>query len=421
MMLSLYNIAVTLATPLVALWLILDTRRRPLLARFRPHHPNFHAPPLWVHACSVGELTTARPIIKALYHRYPNTPILLTVSTPTAKKLAGEMDLPAKLTWFPFDNPLVVRRFISHLRPKILILIETELWPSIIAQTHASGAPILLVNGRLSDAHISSYQKFSPIFRPTIQRITAAGMQNQAYADRLQSLGATADRLTITGNIKFDSAPARLSDGERATMRAALQIEPNAPVLVFGSTRPGDEALAAQCWRDLKPQVPGLVLIVAPRHLERLAEARQPFHDAPLFMRSQYDSEASKAPQDGRVIFLDTHGELSRIYAIANIAIVGGSFYPGVDGHNPIEPAAQGVPTLFGPYMRNFQDPANALLESGGALQVDAPEDLSGRLESLLTDADAQTRLGENAIQCVQANQGALQRTLALIENALSP
>ena len=419
MMLSLYKIVVTLATPFVALWLAMSARRRPLLARFRPLPAlNFDTPPIWVHACSVGEVNTARPILEALQRRWPETPRLITVSTPAAMALAQDIQLPAHAAWFPFDNPFLVGRFLRRLRPKALLLIETELWPCVITQTRASGAPVLLVNGRLSDTRAASYRRFAAIFRPAIRCITSAGMQNERYAERLRGLGADPARVTITGNTKFDSAPARLRNDERSALRTSLRVPPEAPVLVFGSTRPGDEALAAQCWERLKERLPGLVLILAPRHLERLPEAWEAFKASPLFLRSELDT-AGAGMRDGGVVLLDTHGELSRIYAIATVAVVGGSFYPGVDGHNPIEPAAQGIPAVFGPYMRNFQDAADALLAQDGAVQVGSAGALHSELESLLNDSGARARLGENASRTVLENRGATERTLELIEKAI--
>ena len=418
MMLYLYKIAVTLATPFVALWLAVSARRRPLLARFRPAVFSFDARPIWVHACSVGEVNTARPIVEAVARRWPGSPCLLTVSTPAAMALARDLQLPGHVGWFPFDNPFVVGKFLRRLRPKALVLIETELWPCVIAQTCALGAPVLLVNGRLSDGRAASYRRFAAIFRPAVRCITSAGMQNERYAERLLALGAEPGRVTVTGNSKFDSAPARLSCEERAALRTALQIPPEAPVLVFGSTRPGDEALAAQCWEGLRGRVPGLVLIVAPRHLERLSEARDAFRGTAVLLRSDLDG-APGSMSDGGVILLDTHGELGRIYAIATVAVVGGSFYPGVDGHNPIEPAAQGVPTVFGPYMRNFPDAAEALLAQNGAVQSTSADALCGVLESLLDDCDARARLGESASRVVLENRGATERTLELIEKAI--
>ena len=419
MILSLYKIAITVATPFVALWLAMSARRRPLLARFRtPPTLNFDTPPIWVHACSVGEVNTARPILEALQRRWPETPRLITVSTPAAMALVQDSRLPAHAAWFPFDNPFLVSKFLYRLRPKALLLIETELWPCVITQTRATGAPVILVNGRLSDTRAASYRRFAAFFRPAIRRITSAGMQNERYAERLLRLGADPASVKVTGNTKFDSVPARLSGEERATLRTALRIPPEAPVLVFGSTRPGDEALAAQCWERLQARLPGLVLIVAPRHLERLPEAREAFKGPPPILRSELDT-AGAGISNGGVILLDTHGELSRIYAIATVAVVGGSFYPGVDGHNPIEPAAQGIPTVFGPYMRNFQDAADALLAQDGAVRVDSAGALHTELKSLLNDSNARARLGENASRTVLENRGATERTLELIEKAL--
>jgi len=418
MMLTLYKAALTLAAPVVAAVFALDPKRRALLTRFRPPRPTLKSSPIWVHACSVGEVNTARPLLEALRRHQPDTELLLTVSTPTGMELAQSAKLPATIAWFPLDHPLVVRRFVRHIQPRALVLVETELWPCVITRVCATGAPVVLVNGRLSDAQAAAYSRYSAFLRPAAAALSAAGMQNTAYAERLKALGTPPDRITITGNTKFDSAPARLVPEERATLRRELGIPAAAPVLVFGSTRPGDEELAAECWRDLSPQFPGLTLIVAPRHLERVGDVQAALQGDGAILRSEIPVQASESTA-GRILLLDTHGELGRVYALADIAIVGGSFYPGVDGHNPIEPAAQGVPTVFGPHMRNFQDAANALLQGDGAMEVPSPQTLARELAALLQDLPRREALGTSAHYCIEENQGATERTLELIERTL--
>lgn len=412
----LYNTALTLAAPAAAAYLA-ATRRRALLGRFRPALPPDGRPhALWVQACSVGEYNTAKPLLQALERHPEAPPLLLTVSTLTAREMATKAP-STPLTWFPFDHPLSVRGFLHRARPRALILMETELWPNILHQCAAANIPVILVNGRLSDRHLPRYRRLRRFIAPMLQSITAAGMQNDEYAARIAELGLPRDRIRITGNIKFDGVTTRVDPARLAELRQQHGFDPGAPILVFGSTRPGDEHLAAQCWQSLLGQIPNLRLIIAPRHADRLAEAVAPFHGEPYLLRSQLIGGRHWAGE--RILFIDTLGELISFYALATVAVVGGSFYPGVNGHNPLEPAGLGIPTVFGPHMRNFIDPARELTIHGGAVQVDTPEALVPELHRLLTGAQARSQLAANAAAAIARNQGALDRTLALIMEVL--
>jgi 3-deoxy-D-manno-octulosonic-acid transferase len=242
-------------------------------------------------------------------------------------------------------------------------------------------------------------------------------MQTQTYAERVIELGATPNRVHVTGNIKFDAAPDRCTEERVQSLRASLKIPKDAPVLVFGSTRPGDEALLASCLEGLLAVNRELRVIVAPRHLDRLDEAASVLSPWPMVRKSEL-AEGREAP-DVRVILLDTLGELSDLYAIADVAVVGGSFSGEVGGHNPIEPAAQDVAVVFGPDMRNFPDAARALVDAGGAVQVPANQ-LAATLDTLLHDADRRRALGERAAEVVEKNRGALERTIELIAPVVS-
>jgi 3-deoxy-D-manno-octulosonic-acid transferase len=407
-----YRAALWPAAPLAAAWMAASARRRPQLARFRPVVPSFNRGPLWVHACSVGEVTTAIPMLRALLERWSGMPVLLTASTPAGLALARR-EAPAPVAWFPLDHPLSVRGFFTRLRPRGLVLVETELWPAVLASAHARRVPVVLVSGRLSDRRARSYRRMAALWRPVVRPIAAAAMQTPVFAERMAALGLDRARIAVTGNIKYDAAPAACTPEERAALRGSLGIAEAAPVLVFGSTRPGDEALAARCWASLSARFPGLRMIVAPRHLDRIGEVRAAFSGVPHVLRSTLAEGA--APGGAPVVLLDTHGELRRVYSVATVAVVCGSFYPGVNGHNPIEPAAQGVAAVFGPHMRNFEDIAAPLIERSGAVQTRSPEELPGTLTALLEDGPRRARIGAAALEVVRLNQGAIARTLDFI------
>ncbi len=417
-----YRAALWPAAPLAAAWLAASARRRPQLARFRPSMPPTNHRPFWVHACSVGEVTTAIPLLRAMLDRWSGVPLVLTVSTPAGLALARR-EAPVPVTWFPLDHPLTVHGFFTRLRPRALLLVETELWPGVLAAAHARRVPVALVSGRLSDGRAKSYRRMAALWRPVVRPMAAAAMQSAVFAERLAALGLDRARIAVTGNIKYDAAPAACTLEERAALRRSLGITDAAPVLVFGSTRPGDEVLAARCWTALSPRFPGLRMIVAPRHLDRLGEAEAAFSAVPHVRRSALRESAAQS--GAPVLLLDTHGELRRVYSLATVAVIGGSFYPGVNGHNPIEPAAQGVATVFGPHMGNFEDIAAPLLEHGAAVQTRSPEDLPAALAALLEDEPRRAHIGAAALEVVRLNQGAIARTLDFIapaiEKALAP
>lgn len=404
------------ATPLVAAWLGASAVRWPQLRRFRPPAPpDLGERPLWVHACSVGEVTAALPFLRAMQARWPERGLLLTASTRTGYALARDR-APVPVTWFPLDHPLSVAGFFSRMRPAALLLVETELWPGVLAQAHASGVPVAVVSGRLSDAHARAYARSRGLWGAVLRPIAAAAMQSRIYADRIAGLGVAPERIRVTGNIKYDATLPTLSSTERECLRRSLGITPDAPVVVFGSTHPKDEALAAACWRELREHFPELRIIIAPRHLDRIDDVRRELMSVPHVLRSTISTVPdNRAP----IILLDTHGELNRVYAIGNIAVMGGSIYPGVDGHNPIEPAAQGIATIVGPYMRNFADIEAQLVECGGAVQISGPDSLVATIKALLDNSADAMQVGTAALTAISTNQGAIAHTLDFIAPAI--
>lgn len=413
---ALYNGLWRVLRPAARLWLRTSPRQRELLQRFHPPLPVFDAPPLWIHACSVGEVNTALPLLDALARALPEAPRLLSASTATGHARARVALSQGHVAWFPFDHPRSVARFMDEARPRALILIETEIWPNVLREAHRRRIPVILVNGRISERHFARYLRFRAFFAPSFAHITAAGMQSGAHAERIRALGARPDAIQVTGNLKFDAAPAEVPARKRQRLRVEYGIGPEDPVLVFGSTRPGDETLAAACWETLKEKHPRLRIIVAPRHLERVEEACAAFEGGAL-RRSEWPRAAKRDPR--AVLLLDTHGELVEHYAIASLAVIGGSFYPGVEGHNPIEAAALGIPVVFGPHMKNFDDPAALLVADGGARQLPGPDALCGALDTLLADPPALQRMGTLARKTVLEQRGATERNVALILGAL--
>jgi len=409
----LYNLLLTLATGPARWWLGRHPRHHVLLQRFAPAIPPVGQAPLWIQACSLGEVNTIRPLVAALREQWPDTPILITTSTHTGYERAQALFGASAVTWFPFDTRRAIRPFLDAVAPKALLLAETELWPNVVAECRRRDIPVLVVNGRLGEAHLKKYQRYRWWYRPLVRQLTAAAMQSEVHAERMRALGARPESVRVTGNLKFDAVRAHVSSHTRQRIRMACGLKREDRLLVFGSTRPGDEALASACWATLREEYPDLRLVIAPRHIERAEEITGYFSE-PVRRRSESD----RALETGacRVLILDTTGELVNFLSVASVAVVGGSFYPGVNGHNPLEAAALGVPVVFGSYMGNFEDAASTLVSRSGARQVACPEDLYFALSELLGDGAARRQMGTLARKAVLDNQGAVGHTVALTE-----
>lgn len=406
----LYNMAITLATPIGAGYLAASARHRPSLGRFYPRVPALPASPIWVHACSVGEVAVAQPLLNALAEQYPTIPRLLTTSTATGRARAESMNLDCGIAWFPFDHPLSVSHFLRQANPRLLILIETELWPNVLRLTTQRGIPAVLVNGRLSDRHFHRYQRSRHMVPDMMSRLAFACVQDETYSDRFAALGMPRDQIHVTGNLKFDGVPNPPADHARDALRERCGIPADAPVIVFGSTRPGDEQLALETWHALRNEWPNAHIIIAPRHVERVPEIVKLFSE-PVQLKTRMEQDPPS-----QVLIVDTHGELLAFYSIATVAVVGGSFDSAIQGHNPIEPAAMGVPAIVGPHMRNFAAATESLVRANAALSIDGPEKLQAELVALLRDFDRQSHMGDQGKSVVAANRGALQRTLDVLD-----
>lgn len=416
MRLFIYNLVLALAAAPFGWWLRRHPKYHPLAARFHAPATVYAVRPLWIQACSLGEVNTVRPLVKALRTRYPDRPVVVTSSTLSGHARAVELYGRECVTWFPFDTRRAVKRFVDALNPEALVLVETELWPNVIAYCRQRAIPVLIVNGRLSEKHLRRYTRLRFLFGPVVSDIARAGMQSAAHAARIEGLGALSSAVRVTGNMKFDAVQDQVPARERQRARFENGFKLHAPVLCFSSTRIGDEALASACWATLREEYPELRLVVAPRHPERADEVAALFSE-PVLRRSAV--RAGAKPRGERVFLLDTLGEMGAFLALASVVVVGGSFYPGVNGHNPLEPAALGIPTLFGPYMGNFAEAAEILVARGGAQQVPCPEDLYLALSRLLGDSGEQRQMGTRARKAVLDNQGAVRNNVALIEEVL--
>ena len=412
-----YNLLLYLLTPFVGVYLLLSPKNRELIKRFSPSVPTFKKSPLWIHACSVGEVNVAKGLIEDLFHQFPEQPVLLSVSTSSGYRLANALPLEVKVAFAPFDVKPSVCGFLKRTNPCGLVIIETEIWPNMIKETALTGIPVLIVNGRISNKRFPRYIKYKSLMPPFYYYLDCVAVQNSRYAERFQQIGVEKSKIQVTGNMKNDAVVTEILQEECIAFRRENGFSEKDLLLTFGSTRPGDEQLAADCWQLLKEEFPLLRLILAPRHQKRLDEALIPFGNQVICKRSDVTSGCPN--WQARIFVVDTMGELTKFYAISNVAVIGGSFFPGVEGHNPLESAALGIPTVFGPYMGNFPDAAMLLLNAEGARQGKAPNELAALLRELLKSPESRALIAERGREAVLQSRGAVARSVEEIRRCL--
>lgn len=356
---------------------------------------------LWIHAVSVGEVAAARVIIDKVLALRPGTTVLVTTTTVTGQTLARRIFHDATVTWFPFDFTVTVKRFIDAYQPSSYVTIETELWPNIARILHARGIPALLVNGRISDRSFPRYRMIRPLAAQILRRYRAILAREEVDHDRFIAMGANPENVSVAGNVKFDYEP---SDAPLEFTGALEALLGGRALFVAGSTTPGEEELIADIIPDLVGR--GVVTVLAPRKPGRFVEVAALLEQRQMrfIRRSELDRESQ-----ADVILLDTIGELSRLYRLARAAFVGGSLVPA-GGHNPIEPAAVGVPVAFGPHMNNFRDIATALARSGAGVTVENPAELEQFVLRMVEDEESHRERSRAAIDTVDANRGAAER-----------
>jgi len=373
---------------------------------------------IWIQAASVGEVTAAIPLIKLLRENHPEDRIVITCQTVSGRAVAREkIGDGIKVVLSPLDLGFFVNRFIRLTSPRILILIETEIWPGMIITARRGRIPIVIVNGRLSSSSFRNYRKVTFLVRPLLRMVSAFGMRSEEDARRVRRLGAPPGRVIMTGNIKFDSLIGPdFSPEVRKDLEARLGTETNGMLIVGGSTFEGEDRILYRVYRELFPRFPGLRLILAPRHLERVASIE-------AYLRSQRGSYFlfSSLPREGEggVVILDVMGVLCNLYGLASVVFIGRSLR-GYGGQNPIEPISMGRPVLFGPHMENFRKITGELVAAGGAIIIKDESELKKRLSELLSDPARRQRMGEKGRRVVESHRGATLRNLKLINDLLN-
>ena len=388
-----------------------------LRARFGFGREKGSGPRGWVHAVSVGEAIAAAPLVDGLRHAYPALPLVVSTVTSTGARVVDERFAGiASHRYFPLDFPSAVRRTVAAIDPAFFICMETELWPNTLRALAERGVPTMIANGRLSDRSFRRYRLVRSALRSVLAGITVFGMRSDEDARRVIALGAPPERVVVTGNLKND-APVDAA-GAADLWRRLLGMPREQRVWIAGSTHRGEEEAVLTAHAAAASEHPGLALVIAPRHPERVDEV-QGLLTARGF-RSVRRSVLPTGRTTGAIIIVDTVGELAHMYALADVVFVGGSLVPR-GGHNVLEAAQRRKPVLMGPHTDNFRDAAGLLTTSGGAVVVRDAASLSLELRRLLADPELAARRGEAGFDAVAAHHGAVRQTLELVARFLAP
>jgi len=417
----LYNVALYLLTPFYLVYLYWRGRRAPayrdrIAERFGFYDIEVEQNPIWIHAVSVGEAQAALPMIQKLKERFPSHPILITTTTPTGStRIKETFGDEVMHVYVPYDVPCAVGRFLEKMQPSIAIFMETEIWPNIIHGCNAAGVPIVLANARMSKRSAKGYARLGRFMRDVMSKIDLVAAQSQSDGARLMSLGVRTEVMHVTGSVKFDMhLPASIKE-QGEVLRRDWGIDRS--IWIAASTRQGEDEQILDAFAKVRHDRPESLLVLVPRHPERfdsvaaLCEKRG--------FNIQRRSQHAPCSSDVDIYIGDTMGDLTLMYAAADVAFVGGSLVQ-TGGQNPIEAAAIGLPVIMGPSLYNFSEVTRMLKESEALEIVEDNEALSATVLSYFNDPSLRTQRGENAYAVVQRNRGAMERLLTLIDSEVS-
>lgn len=370
---------------------------------------------VWFHAVSVGEILQLEKLIESFcMHDGGNSQILITTSTDTGYELARQRFSDHTVSWFPLDFSWAVSSAIRRVQPSLVVLVELELWPNFLRECQRQDIPTSLINARMSDRSFPGYTRIRRVVRPLLSSLSVVAAQTEEYAERLITLGANPARTTVTGSIKFDGVCCDANNPQTNALRQLLQIDQQDLVFIAGSTQAPEEQFAIDAWRIAQADFPSLRLILVPRHRERFDEVAALVDAAglPCVRRSTLTSDYRAV--HGSVVVLDTIGELSGCWGLADVAFVGGSL-GSRGGQNMLEPAAYGAAVMFGPNTSNFKDIVQQLLQQDAAVQLQSGQQMADELVSWLKSAESRTSFGLRAQQMVLQQQGAIEKTVHLL------
>jgi 3-deoxy-D-manno-octulosonic-acid transferase len=378
--------------------------------------------PIWIHAVSVGESQMLGPLLKRLKKSYPDIPIVVSTGTVPGQRIAESHSQVVGTFYLPLDLGWSIRLLLSRLRPRLLVIMETEIWPNLIVQTARRNVPVVFLNGRISDRSFGGYRKARLFLRQVLRYPAGFGVQSATNRDRLIALGAPPEKVRITGNLKFESAK-ELLDEEVPFRRRDFGLREEDLVVIGGSTFPGEEALLLRVYQRLRETQPCLRLLLAPRHPQRFEEACKEIQASgePVWRRSQGDFPGNpESTGESPVVLLDVMGELKKIYSFVDVVFIGKSMRlspQGRGGQNPLEAAVWSKPIVSGPSMENFREVVEALRELEGISQIETEERLEEILGRLLRDPELREEKGRNAHQVIANSEGAADRCLELLQS----
>ncbi len=423
-----YDIALLLATPFIFLYSLIRSwrkgrRREGIAERLGIYEGALATPPpgelrtVWVHAVSVGETIAVRPLLKALKAAFPGLRIVLSNVTETGRSIAEKSAEVDRCVYFPFDYPFTAKRALSQVRPDLVIIVETEIWPNFLRAARKLGIPAILVNGRISDRSFGRYLKFKWFFEPVLANVSAFCMQSAEDARRINAIGADPGRVHVARNLKYDIPVTPATMDKKRELRRSAKIPDDVTVFTAGSTHAGEEETLLAAYQRLLASGRDSFLVLVPRHPERAGEvaALLGAFGLKFTLRSHLDRREEEF-RPGEVLLVDTVGELMRFYAMADLVFVGGSLVP-TGGHNILEPASLGVPVLFGPHMHNFKEATALLLASGGGFQAKDGAELTALLRQLFDAPDKRHATGENGMRCLRENGGATELHMKIIRS----
>ena len=418
-----YTAVLYLIMPLIMLRLVLRSRKiqgygRRWNERFGYVQSSQKKKMIWLHAVSVGETIAAAPLVKSLQTTYPACELMITTMTPTGsdrvKALFGDS---VEHCYAPYDLPGAVARFLDKLKPEMLIIMETELWPNTIAACYQRNIPVVLANARLSEKSFEAYRRVNGITRSMLKQIALVAAQHSDDAQRFIALGLPRDRVSVTGNLKFDLQLDDKIKLKASAFRVQWQDDENRPIFVAASTHEGEDEQILEAFTVIRKQVPNLLLVLVPRHPERFEPVAYLCNSAGFSVSRRSDQQASIHTD---IILGDTMGELNSFYGAADIAFVGGSLVP-TGGHNIIEPAMWGIPVLSGPHLFNFAESSRLMIDSSGLLLCDDAQQLAENCLLLLQNPSYGSSTGSAAQKVAEMNRGALKKLLSQIEKVARP
>jgi 3-deoxy-D-manno-octulosonic-acid transferase len=374
-------------------------------------------PVIWVHAVSVGEILAVAGLIQQMRKRFAGYAIAISTTTSTGHKLAGDRFGPENVFYFPLDLSFAVHRYMRLLRPKLVVIAETEFWPNFLRAARRSGAAVAVVNARVSDRSYPRYRSFASLLRIILRNVDCFFAQTEEDARRLAGIGAEQGRVQMTSNLKFDAA-APAAKPEVGQLLVRLKEINAGPIAVLGSTVEGEEQVLFPTLRAILARHARALVILAPRHKERFDAVADLLNSYGIPFTRRSCPEWPRNVTSGSILLLDTIGELASIYSLAHVAFVGGSLVAR-GGHNILEPAGFGIPIIVGPHTENFRDIVQKFVDGGGVLVVRDQNELQSALLRLLADPVERTQLGERALEILKANQGATERILAKLERLL--